>query len=278
MQREIIRFDRGAILRKEMLEKLHDFPNDVLDCLFFEYGDGILFGLNFIEKDQKHFIYPGALKYKGEIFFQNTVICLEDRFRDNAMDDTTYYLCFVEQPMSNSNSISKYELLLMLGQEEPKEGFCYKKVIYQLGKFRDVVTGRNTKENVYGLFASKDMYHFRIPSKRLKIETEEVLIKKGERKVILDYQLMDKMNESESISVVFLNNYILEYNHSRGEKEEKLTEIEDSDSAYEVLNKFLPAVVKYEMRREVIDFPEEVASIEQQDNEDGVLMDLDNFK
>ena len=115
---------------------------------------------------------------------------MEDDYKDEAMEDAEYFLYFKEQPVVQNNSVEKYELSLSLEKEEIKEGFCYRKLRFQMGEFNEVCNRPNTNEQVYGLFASKDEYGFRIPCHRLVLELEDVLREKRIHKNYMDYQLI----------------------------------------------------------------------------------------
>ncbi|MGR6545093.1 DNA and RNA helicase [Paenibacillus tundrae] len=62
------RFEKGRILRTEMLENLRDFPRSFLDVRFEEYSDGILTGLNVTVEDQVLIVSKGILKHAGRLY------------------------------------------------------------------------------------------------------------------------------------------------------------------------------------------------------------------
>lgn len=68
------RFEKGRILRTEMLENLRDFPRTFLDVRYDEYSDGILTGLKVTVEDQILVVGKGILKHAGRLYM------LEDDF------------------------------------------------------------------------------------------------------------------------------------------------------------------------------------------------------
>ncbi|RAW15250.1 DNA and RNA helicase [Paenibacillus taichungensis] len=68
------RFEKGRILRTEMLENLRDFPRNFLDVRFEDYSDGILTGLKVSVEDQVLIVGKGVLKHAGRLYL------LEDDF------------------------------------------------------------------------------------------------------------------------------------------------------------------------------------------------------
>ncbi len=65
-------FERGRLLKIEMLEALRDFPRDLLEVYLKDYKDGILMGCEITTKDQFLVIQPGILLMKGIIYVLKT--------------------------------------------------------------------------------------------------------------------------------------------------------------------------------------------------------------
>lgn len=68
------RFEKGRILRTEMLENLRDFPRTFLDVRFEKYSEGIVTGLKVRVEDQALVVSKGILKHAGRLYL------LEDDF------------------------------------------------------------------------------------------------------------------------------------------------------------------------------------------------------
>jgi len=62
-------FTKGRVLKKESVEYLRDFPNDLVSLACEEYSDGILFGFTVGSSGDRDSINisKGALKYHGDI-------------------------------------------------------------------------------------------------------------------------------------------------------------------------------------------------------------------
>lgn len=85
-------FNKGSILKKNMLDALRDYPYTVLDVKYSDYGDGILSGfkINALENEQFS-ISPGILKINGEIYTSPVALTLEQ------VDEKHYVYLVIEQ-------------------------------------------------------------------------------------------------------------------------------------------------------------------------------------
>lgn len=64
------KFDKGLILKQHMLEALRDNPQDYIELMYADMGDGIISGLEItVPEDGKFYISPGIIKINNEIFF-----------------------------------------------------------------------------------------------------------------------------------------------------------------------------------------------------------------
>ena len=64
-------FRHGAILTKEMLNVVYDYPRDFLCLKYDKYSDGIISGLDFkiLHEDNSLVLTKGIVKYKNELYF-----------------------------------------------------------------------------------------------------------------------------------------------------------------------------------------------------------------
>ena len=60
-------FAKGRVLKKESIEYLRDFPNDLVSLAHAEYSDGVIFGFSISYADGQVLVSKGALKFRGEI-------------------------------------------------------------------------------------------------------------------------------------------------------------------------------------------------------------------
>lgn len=72
-------FDKGRLLRSDMLNALRDNPLGVARLHWLEYGDGIINGFEVSTSGKKFFVSPGILKSGGELFFSTGVLDAELR-------------------------------------------------------------------------------------------------------------------------------------------------------------------------------------------------------
>lgn len=64
-------FQKGRILKREMLENLRDFPRDAVDLYFQDYSDGIIAGLHLIVKGMDVTVTKGIVKYDKQLYLLN---------------------------------------------------------------------------------------------------------------------------------------------------------------------------------------------------------------
>ncbi|AJS61108.1 DNA and RNA helicase [Paenibacillus sp. IHBB 10380] len=64
-------FNKGRILKTEMLTNLRDFPREFVDIHYADYSDGIVTGAN-LEVGPKHLIIsPGIVRHEGRLYTLN---------------------------------------------------------------------------------------------------------------------------------------------------------------------------------------------------------------
>lgn len=61
-------FEKGRILKVEMLNALRDFPFDLAQTRYSDYSDGIICGFNVSSKDDMVFISSGIIKHQNRIY------------------------------------------------------------------------------------------------------------------------------------------------------------------------------------------------------------------
>lgn len=237
LQRDIIRFEKGAILRKEMLESMYNYPRFLAEGYYALYGDGILYGLEWFEVDGKHCISPGAIKYKGNIFFQTDTIVLEDTIiGDDLKLGQEYYIYFKETPVKHSYSQDVYDLVLSLETEPINDGFCYKYIKYELKSFKAL-----DNKKVYGLFASPVNGGFSIPVHIIKAEILPILAGK-KAKHPLDFEIMKNVYSNQPLPVDVAKLYISEYNASITDQSSKKEINITQENVRELINGLKTAV------------------------------------
>lgn len=61
-------FQKGRILKKEMLENLRDYPRNFFDIYFKEYSNGIITGAELTVNEKDITISKGIIKYKDKLY------------------------------------------------------------------------------------------------------------------------------------------------------------------------------------------------------------------
>jgi len=244
VRRSEIEFRAGSILRKEMLQDIYDYPRIAIESLYSDYSEGILYGLSWKKnEDNHHIICPGALKFKGNIYFLKDEIDVETEIQDELSVNGAYRLCFVYQEADKKiESKADYCLKLMaLQDKEYKEvknnAFWFAYINYSGDKTIDIIKGANAiKYGVAGLIAADDGYDFQLPNWLVN----QQLLKKIEEKKNkhpLDYQMLREMYAGKPISCSFINVYLNEIN------EEKITGSCTPEEAINTLEKAVDKLV-----------------------------------
>lgn len=238
MQRDVVRFEKGAILRKEMLESMYNYPHFLVEGYYSLYSDGILYGLEWYEDNGKHYISPGAIKYKGSVYFQSETIALEDMVNiDDLQGSQEYYVFYKETPVKHSYSQDVYDLVLSLETEPITNGFCYKYIKYELKRFKSL-----DHKKIYGLFASPQKNSFSVPYHIIKSEIMPILVEK-ESKHPLDYEIMRMAYCNQPLPAELIQLYLSEYNRAIKNADERIKTDISCDNARQLVN-YLSAASK----------------------------------
>lgn len=77
-------FEKGSILKQNMLETLRDYPRKAFELLVADYKDGIIEGFSIEVKDNRSLsVSPGVVKLGGELYFSDTEQILEQQEEHN---------------------------------------------------------------------------------------------------------------------------------------------------------------------------------------------------
>jgi hypothetical protein len=78
----VVEFKSGKLLSKEMLEQMQS--NSLISFnQYFNYADGILYGLDFYQQEDKLYLTQGALKKDGTIYISTEKLCVTDTLNDS---------------------------------------------------------------------------------------------------------------------------------------------------------------------------------------------------
>ncbi|OAB45496.1 DNA and RNA helicase [Paenibacillus glacialis] len=64
-------FNKGRILKTEMLTNLRDFPREFVDIHYADYSDGIVTGANLEVGSKQLIISPGIVRHEGRLYILN---------------------------------------------------------------------------------------------------------------------------------------------------------------------------------------------------------------
>lgn len=116
-------FEKGSVLKQNMLEALRDYPYTAYELIYAEYGDGIISGFEIsIPGDEKIEIDPGILKHNGKIFF-----CAEKQSVEQRNGRNYVYLEVTEERHPNGLAFSVIAKQYDDNQPEKTELFRYTK-------------------------------------------------------------------------------------------------------------------------------------------------------
>lgn len=223
MERTEICFQTGAILRKEMLEDLYQYPRNVLNSYYDSYGDGILYGLFWKEANEGiHVITPGALKFQGEIYFQEKPLYVEEYFvhtTGRRIESDQKYRIFFLNSQQPEEEPSRRTIVLELAfvqsgglEDARKHGFYY---AYVRMDGRSGLQMIEDTQCLYGMYAGTGRYNYRLPVSELKRLILPVLEQKENRHG-MDYELLKGIYAGEGVQTELVELYIREYYRSLG--------------------------------------------------------------
>lgn len=96
-------FQKGRILKREMLENLRDYPRDFLDSYFQDYSNGIITGVDLLVADTSIHITRGIVKHNAKLYTlqrsyelpykateQETILKIQFAEEENNLDFTNF--------------------------------------------------------------------------------------------------------------------------------------------------------------------------------------------
>lgn len=213
MYRSTVAFEKGSILRKEMLTDLYEYPRIAVESYYASYTDGILYGLEWRDNQEKpgsHLITPGALKFQGELYFMADCIDVEAAFSDLEIDGK-YRLFFMRQPEEREiDARTVYPLKLEAVQsaglaEARQRGYYYAYIECTVDKTFLMI---DDPKELYGLMAAADGYAYRFPGHAVG-KIKDILEAKRDKHP-LDHQLLRDIYERKGVSVSLVRLYLQE--------------------------------------------------------------------
>ena len=111
-------FRHGAILTKEMLNVVYDYPRDFLCLKYDKYSDGIISGLDFkiLHEDNSLVLTKGIVKYKNELYFLLEDVNLTKFFSQQNLEISrkSRYLQLKMEIKDNKENVQEKLLMLVV--------------------------------------------------------------------------------------------------------------------------------------------------------------------
>lgn len=102
-------FKKGRILKIEMLERMRDYPKELLDIEMADYSDGILYGCDPVIREDELDIRPGLIKEQGKLYFFSEPITIA---YGSSEQDTILKLQIHEMPATADYAVTEYNCIL----------------------------------------------------------------------------------------------------------------------------------------------------------------------
>ncbi len=145
----IPKFEKGRILKKEMLENLRDYPRNFYDIYFKDHSEGIISGADVYICEKSAIIKKGIVKHKGRIYMledeleipyyqTNKEALIKIKF-DDKKDEPDYYRFDSQIIIDYNTRIEEDEL--ELGRFKLREGAVLRS---EYTDFYDFLTEFNT--------------------------------------------------------------------------------------------------------------------------------------
>lgn len=216
-------FRHGAILTKEMLNVVYDYPRDFLCLKYDKYSDGIISGLNFkiLHEDNSLVLTKGIVKYKNELYFLLEDVNLTKFFSQQNLEISrkSRYLQLKMEVKDNKENVQEKLLMLVVldnafderniplcrfrwnGSEIkiPKINYSDETIFYD---FIDNQSYLNVIDTPYA-YLKEATYH----SMLFKAIGEYLNNKKN--KTILDYIILIQIQNNIVLSMETIKSYIL---------------------------------------------------------------------
>ena len=210
-----LEFRHGQILTCEMLKEINAFPRNVLSATYRDFSDGILAGVDYIQKDRDLLITGGLVKFKEELYYMPEEFNLSHYLRENSYPENSERLFLVLVPQENLIFEGTVVKTLKLFASSQKE-FINNGIL--IGSFRHEENSYlRIPENIESHFLAKSRFNllevpFAAPQKPTfhPIIFKSVLryLKEKKLKNLLDWQLLMLLSEHKVLSIETVITYI----------------------------------------------------------------------
>ena len=154
------KFAKGRVLKKESIEYLRDFPQDIANLAFNDYSDGILYGFTISFEEESILISKGAIKYQGDIIIvpKSNIPIIEygqllyiKMIIGQYSETEDYKICPIETKIDNREPLNENEI--ELGRFCLNPGAILR---CRYDSFSDLFTSENTLGITHVLYAGAE--------------------------------------------------------------------------------------------------------------------------
>jgi len=105
-------FEKGSILKQNMLEAMRDYPRNVVNLVYAQFGDGIIDGFDIsVLEENKLLVSPGIVKVDGIVFFSTDEQVIDQH------DDNNYV--YIE--VKNNDTVDGIEYCIEINQSSTQQ-------------------------------------------------------------------------------------------------------------------------------------------------------------
>lgn len=216
-----VSFLHGSILTKEMLNEIYIYPRNFVELKYNVYSDGIIEGLNFVEKDGITYLTKGIVKIAGEYYFLLNDVDLTSYFKEiqkkqNWKNDVCYLYLKSEMPIkADSIVVKKLDLYVSENKESDLFLLCRFSSINdnlylpklnnrKKNEFEDLIINHLYVNLVNTLYAmpKKATYH------PFLFEAVAEYLKQKQDKRVLDFVILMQIQNMKVLSIDAMETYI----------------------------------------------------------------------
>lgn len=148
-------FNRGSILKQNMLEALRDFPHTALNVMYSDYGEGIISGFEVKSGSDNSFqVSPGLLKINDTVFVMAESLSIEQKTERHYVyislrkidnpdgEDIVLHCSQIDEPQNENFELFRYTM--------NAEMMAYKDVYELLSAPMNRINQLNCKYSVVG--------------------------------------------------------------------------------------------------------------------------------
>ena len=110
LNRNELHFERRSILTAAQLRAIEKFPREILRLKYLDFGNGIISGVDFVQREDKVFITEGIVKI-GNYFYLADEINLSDLAKDT-LDGINYQFVLTEPQRTSSENVTAEKIFL----------------------------------------------------------------------------------------------------------------------------------------------------------------------